>query len=413
VVDCEGEIIIQKKSVEKLSYDVVVVGAGPGGSMAAKTCAKYGLDTVFVERKEDFKRGKFAQVLHRRVFDYIKIDDRFVDAKIRGIKIISPDGTELEMHEPKNFELFFGLNRERFDEELARLAVFTGAELMRTSVAGLIKEDGRVKGVKTKTNEKEIEIRSNIVIEAGGIESKYQDFKEVDSCIEYLVEGIDLDREYIHYRIREDPFESFYLVPKGEDKFAIAFFSPNPNSATEDRMDLFIKENFPEAKVIGKNHASIPLGVKQLFTDGLMLVGDCAGCASPLSRFGALFAMDSGVLAGETAVEAHEEGDFSSDLLARYGERWRKLHGARSDIEYEVRKFLIERDLSEEDVNSLFHILKDENGVFTDAFFKKIVKGKGKRSKRIKRSKSDSDLEKALFKEFRRYDDNIWDLFVR
>jgi Dehydrogenases (flavoproteins) len=107
-----------------------------------------------------------------------------------------------------------------------------------------------------------------------------------------------------------------------------------------------------------------------------MLVGDCAGCASPLSRFGALFAMDSGVLAGETAVEAHEEGDFSSDLLARYGERWRKLHGARNDIEYEVRKFLMQRDLSGEDVNSLFHILKDENGVFTDAFFKKLVKSK-------------------------------------
>jgi 2,3-di-O-geranylgeranylglyceryl phosphate reductase (EC 1.3.99.-) len=38
--------------MKKLSCDVVVVGAGPGGSMAAKTCAKYGLDTVLVERKE-------------------------------------------------------------------------------------------------------------------------------------------------------------------------------------------------------------------------------------------------------------------------------------------------------------------------------------------------------------------------
>jgi Dehydrogenases (flavoproteins) len=249
--------------VEKLSCDVVVVGAGPGGSMAAKTCAKYGLDTVLVERKEDFKRAKFAQVLHRRIFDYIKIDDRFVDAKIRGIKIISSDGTELEMHEPKNFELFFGIDRGKFDEELARLAEKNGAELMRASVAGLIKEDGKIKGVKTKTDEEETEIRSNIVIEAGGIESKYRSFKEVDSCIEYLVEGIDLDSEYIHYRIgvfANSLFESFYLTPKGKDKFAIAFFSPNPNSATEDRMDLFLKENFPEAKVIEKNCGSIPLG---------------------------------------------------------------------------------------------------------------------------------------------------------
>ena len=34
--------------MKKINCDVVVVGAGPGGSMAAKTCAKSGLDTVLV-----------------------------------------------------------------------------------------------------------------------------------------------------------------------------------------------------------------------------------------------------------------------------------------------------------------------------------------------------------------------------
>ncbi|VUT25721.1 MAG: hypothetical protein MASP_01128 [Candidatus Methanolliviera sp. GoM_asphalt] len=32
--------------MKKINCDVVVVGAGPGGSMAAKTCAKFRLDTV-------------------------------------------------------------------------------------------------------------------------------------------------------------------------------------------------------------------------------------------------------------------------------------------------------------------------------------------------------------------------------
>jgi Pyruvate/2-oxoglutarate dehydrogenase complex, dihydrolipoamide dehydrogenase (E3) component, and related enzymes len=49
-------------------HDTIIIGAGPGGLTAAKTCAKYGLDTVLVERKEDFKRAKFAQVLHRRIY---------------------------------------------------------------------------------------------------------------------------------------------------------------------------------------------------------------------------------------------------------------------------------------------------------------------------------------------------------
>jgi digeranylgeranylglycerophospholipid reductase len=47
--------------MKKINCDVVVVGAGPGGSMAAKTCAKYGLDTVLVERKEKLRGVKNAK----------------------------------------------------------------------------------------------------------------------------------------------------------------------------------------------------------------------------------------------------------------------------------------------------------------------------------------------------------------
>jgi len=392
--------------MDKIKCDVAVVGAGPGGSKAAKTCAKHGLKTVLVERRAGFGSRRFAQVSHRRIFDYIKADDRFVDAKILGIKLISPDGTELEMHEPKDFELFFSIDRSVFDERMARLAVDAGAELMDgTSVTGLIRENGKIVGVIAKTDGGETEIRSDIVIDASGIESNFKNFKEADSCIEYLVDGLDLDRDYVHYRIGSGPFDYFYIVPKRDGRFAIDLFSTDQNSVTEDRMNLFIKENFPEAKVTGKNHVAIPLGSKNNFTDGMMPVGDSAGFASPFFRFGLLSAMDSGDLAGETAVEAHEEKDFSSNILSRYKERWQRLYGKRNDAEYEVRTLL--KGLSEKDINSLFHLLKDENEFFNDKFFKKI--GKIKKAE-IKKKKLD---EESLFKEFGRYDRNIWDLFVR
>ena len=57
--------------MKKLSCDVVVVGAGPGGSMAAKTCAKYGLDTVLVERKEyPGEPSSMSCVAGGRIIDY-------------------------------------------------------------------------------------------------------------------------------------------------------------------------------------------------------------------------------------------------------------------------------------------------------------------------------------------------------
>jgi digeranylgeranylglycerophospholipid reductase len=174
VVDCEGEIIIQEKSVEKLSYDVVVVGAGPGGSMAAKTCAKYGLDTVLVERKEEPGRpATFTWIADRRIFDYIQIKREFATPIYRLIHA-SQDGTEMCTPYHDEYELCYEVDRKVFDRELLKLPLKKGAEYMnKTRATGLIKEGGQIKGVKAKINEKEdVEIRSNIVIGADGVESK-------------------------------------------------------------------------------------------------------------------------------------------------------------------------------------------------------------------------------------------------
>ena len=56
--------------------------------------------------------------------------------------------------------------------------------------------------------------------------------------------------------------------------------------------------------------------LKNFMTDGVMLVGDAARQPCLPSSAGTLHAMDAGVFAGETAVEAHEEGDFPSNLLS-------------------------------------------------------------------------------------------------
>ncbi|MBM4333699.1 MAG: FAD-dependent oxidoreductase, partial [Deltaproteobacteria bacterium] len=39
------------------NYDVIVVGAGPGGATAARVCARSGLKTLIIE-KERFPRYK-------------------------------------------------------------------------------------------------------------------------------------------------------------------------------------------------------------------------------------------------------------------------------------------------------------------------------------------------------------------
>ena len=160
--------------MKKINCAVVVVGAGPGGSMAAKTCAKFGLDTVLVERKE--KVGKpfaFDVAAPCPIHDYIKIDKKYC-IPLCTLRQFAPDGTELRWSEPKEYDTCYVLNRDIFDNEVLNLALKEGPEyLNKTRATGLIREDGKIKGIKAKIDEKEdVEIRSNIVIGADGVEHK-------------------------------------------------------------------------------------------------------------------------------------------------------------------------------------------------------------------------------------------------
>jgi electron transfer flavoprotein-quinone oxidoreductase len=62
----------------------------------------------------------------------------------------------------------------------------------------------------------------------------------------------------------------------------------------------------------------------QLSTGGAMVTGDAASMVNALHWEGTNMAIISGKVAAETAVEAHEQGDFSAQFMARYGDRLRE-----------------------------------------------------------------------------------------
>jgi electron transfer flavoprotein-quinone oxidoreductase len=54
---------------------------------------------------------------------------------------------------------------------------------------------------------------------------------------------------------------------------------------------------------------------------GVMLAGDAAGMVDALHREGTNLAMTAGRMAGETALAAHQQNDFSADFLKQYRRR--------------------------------------------------------------------------------------------
>jgi len=424
--------------MKKINCDVVVVGAGPGGSMAAKTCAKYGLNTVLIERKEyPSKPNSMSCIVSRRIFEYVKIDKKTINSPIYKASHFSQDGTEVSTPYHDGYELGYVLNRKTFDNEVLKIALKDGAEYMnKTRVIGLIREDGQFKGVKAKIDEREdVEIRSKIVIGADGIESKvgrwagiYEglDVNDLDVVLDGIVEvGMDEEEYYTwrrYYGYKGIPNFLFDSCPKGDGRVTLditPLFHPLIPKKGEliNGVNYFLKNNplFSKSKLIEVGGGCIPAHPLKKFTaDGVMLVGDAARQACLPHVAGVLHAMDAGVLAGETAVEAHEEGDFSSNLLSRYEQRWYRLHGEQDFLGY----FLLRAglSLSVEDLNMLFHLLgESDTATFNDEVFEMLAQSPKFTSKLIYKLKEEGlnipDMLSfaSLLKKYHR---NYWDTLV-
>jgi len=88
-----------------------------------------------------------------------------------------------------------------------------------------------------------------------------------------------------------------------------------------------LAQGSPVTLVVG----GVPVGppLPRLVTSGLMLVGDAARQADPLTGGGIANAMLAGRLAAEVAAQAIAAGDPSAAALARYEERWMAGRGRK------------------------------------------------------------------------------------
>ena len=114
-------------------YDVVVVGAGPAGSMAAYSCAKAGLTTLLID-KDKFPRDKpcggalSQRSIHTLHQAGIEVPDEIIERTISSAQLMGPDKIPFHIHAPEPFA--FVTRRNRFDAHLAKEAVQAGAEFI-------------------------------------------------------------------------------------------------------------------------------------------------------------------------------------------------------------------------------------------------------------------------------------------
>lgn len=362
-----------------MKCDVIVVGAGPGGSMAAKTAAIAGLDVVMLEKRQEIGDPvRCAEgVSKRSLYKMVKPEPEWIAAEVKGAVIYSPDKSSIVMSEDRSgSEVGYVLERKVFDRGLAMQAARAGARvLVKTRATGLLMNDGVPYGVQAMQVGEPLRIEAPIIIGADGVESKVGrwagidttlSLSDVESCAQFLVSDPGIDEDYTNFYLGNSVAPSGYAwsFPKGEKLANIGLGIQGSRSRPGEAIRMlreFMKKHFPNGKivemVVGGDPCSGP--IESTTSDGVMLVGDAARQTDPLTGGGILNAMEAGIIAGEVAAKAIAAGNTRKEGLKEYEDRWREDLGRRLARSLEFKEFFVK--LTDKDLNMLIGSLAKED----------------------------------------------------
>ncbi len=194
-------------------YDVVVVGAGPSGSMTARYAAMGGCRTLLIEKRQEIGSPvRCGEGLARHFVEDTKLpfDRKWVGREVKGAKIFSPNGTELTIEEAHaGNEVGIVLERDAFDKAVAKEAAKEGADIwLKTTATAVIKDDGWVRGIRAKRLEEEMNIEAKCVVAADGYESqvgRWAGFKtllkagDITGTLQYRLTNISEGHDFPDY----------------------------------------------------------------------------------------------------------------------------------------------------------------------------------------------------------------------
>lgn len=156
-----------------MKCDVLVVGAGPAGSSAARAAAEAGAKTIFIDKKKEIGVPvQCAECIGRFLFPYLpfKIPKEQLIWKLDGVSFWA-DGITIERSGGIWFS--YSINRKKIDKWLADNAVNAGAKLLTNAelVDLDVKERYNVRKAMVKTSKGEIIIEPKVIIAADGVDS--------------------------------------------------------------------------------------------------------------------------------------------------------------------------------------------------------------------------------------------------
>lgn len=307
------------------TYDVIVVGAGPAGSVSAKYTAVGGAKTLLLEKHPviGYPLCCAEAISKSGLENIVEPDPRWIATKIEKAKLFSPSGKEVTVYHP---DAGYVLERKIFDRWLAQHAAKAGAEIrVGVDVTGLLRDrDGKIVGVIACENGRQMEILSKIVIAADGIESQIA-LKagirtllkpgQLQSAYQYLLADIDIEPDTIEFYLGNSvaPGGYIWVFGKGDGIANVGIGicpTKSPKKKAIGYLDEFITRRFTRYQILEKMAGGVPSYINdvQLYKDNVLVIGDAARVVDSLTGAGIANALLSGKIAGVTVAEMVTNG---------------------------------------------------------------------------------------------------------
>lgn len=318
-------------------YDVIVIGAGPAGSVTARTVALAGYDVLIMEKKE------------RCVSPCAGYINKTINMDIPGESVIQSNIKKMRTYFPDLTYHDFAINgfvvdRPLFDTDLVSKAIVAGANIKWDSPLVDICA-GNPGNVKFRNGN----MIGKIIVGADGVFSKTASIIGLEqqrfaACSQYHIKDIEPIPQTCEIFFNADyaPGGYIWIYPTGNNSAKVGLGLINCKKSPRENLDTFITGSQIAHRISGKRTeyitGALPIGGlrEKLVFDNVLLAGDSAGMADPITGAGINNAILAGELAGKTIIKTLENDDIAR--LQEYETGIKKLLGRPLGRSLEKRK---------------------------------------------------------------------------